>query len=134
MAKVTKKLGNALRDVKRVGNNISLQDILETICDVSYVKEYYYEKFESSVKSYWVYNHMCGDTLVGLTAIYMDDELIGMSTQHNRKSDIEYKFLSVDALHRITKFALECVENHSNLAYELIIDRGALEIDITYDE
>jgi hypothetical protein len=53
------------------------------------------------LKAYYVIRWCCTDTWVGLRAIYLDDELVGMSTQSARKSNESFKWLSKEAANKV---------------------------------
>lgn len=42
---------------------------------------------------YWIANHLCTDTWVGIRAYFLDDELVCVSNQSARKSDENFKWV-----------------------------------------
>lgn len=61
----------------------------------------YSDEFDKRVKGYYVVRWYCTDTYVGLMAIYLDDELVGMSRQTARKNKCEFEWLSQEAAERV---------------------------------
>lgn len=47
---------------------------------------------QTSLKSYWICNHLCTDTWVGFKAFFLNDEFVGLSRQSARKSSEEFEW------------------------------------------
>lgn len=69
-----------------------------------------YDLFESRLKKYWVSSWMCTDTIVGLAAYYLDNQLVAVSAQPARKSDENIFFISQPAADLVEKFVSDLEE------------------------
>lgn len=62
--------------------------------------------FYERVKTYWVMKWLCTDTWVGLQAIYLDGELVGMIWQPARKGEVDFQFVSAEVARKIRDYIL----------------------------
>lgn len=58
------------------------------------------------LKSYWVANHYCTDTYVGIRAYFLDDEFVCLSTQMGRKCDEDIEWFSISAQKKVREYIL----------------------------
>lgn len=66
-----------------------------------------WDLLNSRLKAYWVANHLCTDTWVGITAIFLDEQFAGLSYQTARKADTKYMWAESMA-ENVKYFLLEC--------------------------
>lgn len=59
------------------------------------------EDFCKRIKAYYIIKWQCTDTWVGLSAIFLDDELVAVSSQEGRKFDANIEFVSEEAARKI---------------------------------
>jgi hypothetical protein len=122
------KLIDALLNVNKIDSyyNIDVNELCSYV-DINYY-DIDYDKLNARLKAYWVSKHLCTDTWVGTKAMYLDDELIGMSTQSARKSPIEYSFISLEKYLKLKDFLLSLVAP-SESDIDIISDED-LQLDI----
>ena len=58
------------------------------------------------LRSYWIANHYCTDTYVGLRAYFFDDELACITIQKGRKCNEMFEWASVDMQHRVREYII----------------------------
>ena len=56
--------------------------------------------------SYWIANHYCTDTYVGLRAYFLDDLLVAVSAQAGRKSDENFEWVSLGSARAVQAYIL----------------------------
>lgn len=59
------------------------------------------------VKGYFIARWMCTDTMVGVCAIYLDDNLVGFYNQVGRKCDKDYEWLDLNSVDKMKEVLLE---------------------------
>jgi hypothetical protein len=89
------KFIDALINVQKDDANKNGWFNLEQFCNIAKLDEYDIdsEKVYTRITAYWVERWLCTDTWVGTQAIYLDDRLVGATTQTARKNDIHLKFI-----------------------------------------
>ena len=63
-----------------------------------------WDKFEKCVTKVWLISWMCTDTQVGIKAIYLHDELVAVTMQRYRKSDMDIYFISPETKIKMKEF------------------------------
>jgi len=124
------KLIDALKDVVRTKENsttIGIEELSSAINLNSYPFDY--DKFESKLICYWVFTWYCTDTWVGLTAIYLGDELMGYTYQSARKNPLDIYFLSNESAIKVKDWYKECLTEEAEPEYPLAPE-GDLEEEI----
>jgi len=61
---------------------------------------------DNEFKQYWVRRHYCTDTHVGVTAMFLNDEFVGVTQQTGRKMDVEYQWVSTEAYRKVRDFVM----------------------------
>lgn len=120
------KLIDALKKVIKSQENESC--LYSSLCELANCYSINYCEFNTRLKSYWITTWRCTDTWVGISAIYLDNELVGYSTQFARKSDVNIKFISKELANKTISFIKSLEEN--NYAIEENIEQ---EIDDFYN-
>lgn len=64
----------------------------------------------SKLRAYAVEQWLCTDTWVGMYAIYLDDELVGVSIQRARKSTTEYSWVGEEQAQKVKEYILSIME------------------------
>lgn len=67
----------------------------------------WYQAFNERVSCRPVNAWLCTDEMVGVFSYYFDGELVALSFQSARMSDIEFKWVSRDAALRVREFILD---------------------------
>lgn len=107
------KILDALKRVDRSEENSTWADTEEFAgCFINSLPPVYgwFKEFENRVKLYWVVKWLCTDTWVGHSAVYFDNELIGMRSQDARKSDVNISFVSEDAANKLRDFIASFID------------------------
>lgn len=78
-----------------------------------------YEVIEQRLKEYYLMKWYCTDTWVGVSAIYLDGELVGCITQNARKAEKIYSWISLLCVDKVRQVILECME-FDDAVYEII--------------
>lgn len=68
------------------------------------------EEFDNRVKSYFILNWMCTDTVVGAKVYFFDDKPLCLGIQTARKSDEQYEFVSQEIADELKSFILSLAE------------------------
>jgi hypothetical protein len=63
------------------------------------------------LKSYWVANHLCTDTRVGIKAYFLDDEFVCMSTKTNRNDDEHLQWLDEVSYRNVKNYIISLQED-----------------------
>jgi len=69
--------------------------------------------FGIKLKSYWVANHYCTDSYVGLRAYFLEDVLVCLTLQSGRKCDEIFEWASVKAQVDVRSYILSLEEEDS---------------------
>jgi hypothetical protein len=111
---------NFIEALKNVNKSHPHYCDFEDLCnEFNIISDYSYsDEFDNRVKSYFLIEWLCTDSLVGACAIYFDDELIGYYHQFARKADKTYYFISEEKADNLRKFMLSLIEEKIN--YEII--------------
>lgn len=56
------------------------------------------------LKCYWIANHLCTDTWVGIRAYFLDKEFVCLSTQQGRKCDETFEWVSKDSFRNVKNY------------------------------
>lgn len=105
------KLIDALKNVDKSDKNkgwLEISDLAQAL-NIDYwgvSSQEFYEDFENRVKSYWLIKWYCTDTVVGMRAVFFDDELAAMTWQAGRKSDLDVEFVSVEMAKKLREYIL----------------------------
>lgn len=115
------KLLDALINVDKSDGNTT-EVYCDEIFEVADVSEYDIDlsKFEKGLKGYWLYRHMCTDTMVGIMAIYLNGELVGYTEQQARKSATYLYFISGIAANKTIDFVKSCVLVPEEIRYRIM--------------
>lgn len=65
----------------------------------------YSDAENTRLKSFWICNHYCTDTYVGMLAYFLDDVFIGTSYQSGRKSDLKFE-LQAETLPALKRYVM----------------------------
>ena len=69
-----------------------------------------YSKEQSRLKMYWIFKKLDTDTHVGLSALFLDDEFIGLREHNSRKGNVAYKFTSRHQTNLLKDFLIDFFE------------------------
>lgn len=84
-------------DLTSLANELEIYDNLNT--------------YESDrIEVYWIANHYCTDTFVGLRAYFIDDQLFAVSKQAGRKSNEDLFWVSEDSREFVKNYVRSLVE------------------------
>lgn len=99
---------NLIEALKRVDKSTSNSPPWEEVCeDLNISYSYQLEIDEDTrLKCFPVIQWCCTDTWVGLEALYLDDELVGMTWQEARRSTIDIKWISQEAANKTRNYIL----------------------------
>ncbi len=84
-------------DLECLANELEIYDFLNT-------------HETDKIKVYWIANHYCTDTFVGLRAYFIDDKLFAVSNQDGRKSDEKFCWISADSREFVKNYIRSLVE------------------------
>lgn len=76
---------------------------------------------DNKLISYAIEEWLCTDTWVGVYAIYLDGEPVGISCQTARKSDTQYKWISEEKAQKVKEYILSVMEEDEPV-HELLTD------------
>lgn len=68
-----------------------------------------YQDLDDRLVGYYINPHYCTDTWVGTVAYFLDREFVAISTRIGRKYDPDYKFVSLEASHKVKEYLLQFV-------------------------
>lgn len=97
------KLLDALKNVDRSEENSQWVDT-EEFCKALGIDPWLTDRPEDAdtrLKQFWLKKWYCSDTWVGITTIFFDGELVGMTKQVARKADIEFSWVSREHADRV---------------------------------
>lgn len=69
-----------------------------------------WDAVETRLYGYWISRWFCSDTFVGCKALYLDDTLVGYTTQDARKSPVEVKFIDVAQAEAVREWMIACAD------------------------
>lgn len=98
---------------------------LEYLCQAARFDSYnidettFYRDSNKRISSYFVRLHYCTDTLVGIQAHFLDNELVAVSSQTARKDDENYFFVSNEAAKKVKQYLLSFLVEET-IYYNLI--------------
>ena len=81
-----------------------IEEFVEPFGYSTFNETFDWEKFEKCVAQVWLISWMCTDTMVGIKAIYLHDELVAVTVQRYRKSDMVIYFISPETKLKMKKF------------------------------
>jgi len=122
------KLSEALAKVVRTKANDGGCEIeaLMTALRLDRVPDW--DTVERRLHGYWISRWFCYDAWVGCKALYLDDLLVGYTTQEARKSPVEVKFMNAQAADAVRTWLLSCTDGTTD--YPPLATQFALNIDI----
>lgn len=91
--------------------------------------DYDYDKFVAQLKGYWLTRHLCTDTWVGCMVWFLDNEPVCVTNQSGRKSDMTFKFLSMEAHAKVRQYVMDCSVEHNNCHSEAFTEEE-LDADV----
>lgn len=117
------KLIDALKNVVRSSDNQAHldYDFFRGECSISYDYDFLYDKIEEGLKAFWVYKWLSTDTWVGMSALYLNDELVGYTKKSARKSSFDIHFVDEESYNKVRDFLISCSEKDKPkcISYEL---------------
>lgn len=82
----------------------------------------YPEDLLTRLKEYPIFNWLCTDEHVGLSALYLDGEPVGACYRSGRKMGYVFKWLSYDAANRTRDVLLSYLVDDSTMPVDLVED------------
>ena len=95
------KLKDIIANLDKSDQNSDYVDLEDMMAEVNYTSsgfawEIKQDKDNPRLKCYWIANHICTDTWVGLRAYFLDDQFICRSHQGAHKSSEYFEWVSVE--------------------------------------
>lgn len=97
------KLLEALKNVDQSEDNSQWVDV-EELCRALGIDSWLAERPEDAdtrLKRFWLKKWYCSDTWVGITAIFFDGELVGMTEQVARKADMDFTWVNRESADKV---------------------------------
>lgn len=103
------KLKDIIANLDKSDQNTEWVDLEDMMSEVNYnssgfawdVKQ---DSDNPRLKCYWIANHLCTDTWVGLRAYFLDDQLVCCSRQSGRKCDEHFEWVSVETKTQVREY------------------------------
>ena len=64
------------------------------------------ESSDPRLRCYWIANHLCTDTWVGIRAYFLDDEFVCLSTQRGRKCDEVFEWKDLQSFKKVREYII----------------------------
>jgi hypothetical protein len=103
------KLKDIITNLDKSDKNAVRVDLEDMMSEVNYTPSGYtfsvrQDRENPRLKSYWIANHICTDTLVGYRAYFLDDKLVCCSHQSARKSGEYFEWVSVETKTQVIEY------------------------------
>ena len=115
------RLIDALTNVIKTKENEAGTDEYEFGISVGIGDSIPWDKFNDAVKAYWVSKHCCTDTWVGMSAVYLNGELVAGTSQDARKSDYFISYLNEECAEKMRTFIFSIMDAQ-DCSYQLLGD------------
>lgn len=107
---------------------------LDPFCYELDIHEVNLTKAYAGLTAYWIQHWMCTDTMVGMQAIFLNNEPVALTTQVARKSDCNIHWLNKDSLERTRDFLYSCIDSReSDGRYQFIDPDETTSLYFTVD-
>lgn len=117
------KLSEAIARIKRdeaFSSSPDMKDLCDALNISYYDIDYDREDTQTRLKSYWLMNWYCTDSVVGLKVYFFDDEVVACSAQAGRKSDTNFEFVSQDAAEKLHAYMLTFLREPKKPEYPIL--------------
>lgn len=103
------KLKDIIANLDKSDQSSDYVDLEDMMTEVNYTSsgfawEIKQDKDNPRLKCYWIANHICTDTWVGLRAYFLDDKLVCCSHQAGRKCDEHFEWVSLESKLQVREY------------------------------